>query len=95
MIKKIYEMPYISYKADKTFDLELEKFSNTKDLLFYIKEILSGKELKDKYGNDIKLVTDKEKDDFINHLKSNKIFINVVDSKLSAEEKIELEKLLV
>lgn len=95
MIKRIYcEMPYVSYKADKTFDLELENLQ-TEDIIPYIKDILSGKKFKDKYGNEIELITDKEKEDFINHLKNDAIFNNIVNNKLSDEQKRELKGMLV
>ena len=89
MIKILYEMPYISYIADKVFDLELEKL-NSKEIIQLIRDILDSKKFIDKYGDEIELVTNKEKENFIGHLKKDMIFNNMVDIKLSNKEKIEL-----
>jgi hypothetical protein len=93
MIKILYEMPYISYVADKVFNLELEKL-NSKEIIQLIKDILSSKKFIDKYGDEIELITNKEKQNFIRHLKKDMIFNNMINRKLSDEEKNELNKLL-
>jgi hypothetical protein len=70
------EMPWISY-GDNTFDLEIEKTGkNHLDFINLLKDILTGKKLKDKYGSIIHLKSDKDKENFINALKNDNILKN-------------------
>jgi hypothetical protein len=55
MIKIIKESPYVDYGTDNIFDLELENYNSSEDIIIFISDILSGKEFTDKYGNTILL----------------------------------------
>ena len=93
MIRLIYEMPYISYEADKVFDLEFEKLKPD-EILPFIKGILEGNKFIDKYGDEIELKNNKEKENFVLHLKENMVFNNMINTKLNQKELEELNLLL-
>jgi hypothetical protein len=71
------EMPYVLVDTnDKRFDLEIEKFINTKDLEGFvekIKNLLKGHQDEDKYKNIAQLSSSKDKQNFIENLKRDKI----------------------
>ena len=83
---KLIEMPYIDY-SNKVFDLELEKLKSVEAIIDYIIDILKGKKFKDKYNNVIEIKSLRDKQEFLNELKHNYIFNNIVKSKFSNNEK--------
>ena len=62
------EMPYLFANAPDGFDMELEQYATFEQLSQKLKEILSGAEVKDKYGNVLQLNTPESKEIFINDL---------------------------
>ena len=80
-------MPHIEYGNDEYFDLEIEKFKNTSSFLKYLKTIIDGKPVEDKYGQVINLRTTKEKLNFIRELNNNSMFQKFVSNKLSNNER--------
>jgi hypothetical protein len=87
MIKKLFnEMPHINY-GDKIFDLQYEDIRNPEQLLSFLESILNGKKYVDKYGDEIFLKDRNERIKFLNGLKNNDTFINIVDHKFNDNEK--------
>lgn len=71
--KYLKEMPWINF-GGKIFDLEIEKTAdNHRQLISLLQDILTGKRLKDKYGQVIQLKSQSEKDTFIQALKNDNI----------------------
>ena len=62
------EMPYLFANNKDGFDIELEQYATFEQLNQRLKEILSGVEVKDKYGNVLQLSTPESKEIFINDL---------------------------
>lgn len=74
--KSLTEMTYVEIPGDKFFDLEAEKFSQGNDFLGLVnkvKDIVLGKEFKDKRGTLVKLQTQEEALNFVNELKQDLI----------------------
>lgn len=91
---KLQEMPYIDYGKNNIFDLEVEQFSSPRELIQIIKDILSGDEIEDKYGNVIWLKNSKDKQSFIIGLKDNFVLHNYIQNKMSDKEIQILNKLI-
>ena len=85
------EMPYVLVDVnDKRFDLEVEKFVNTKDLEGFIekiKNLLNGTQLVDKYNNVAELKTEEEKELIIDKL-SNMTIQEMADKRSYSRETV-------
>lgn len=90
---RLFEMPHVFY-GDKGFDLEYENINDPEKLLLFLEDILSGKVYKDKHGEVIQLNNRNERIKFLNSLKDNDVFNNIVNHKFSDNEKKLLKMLL-
>lgn len=84
-MRKIREMPYVRFHSN-TFDLEIERFESGEDVLLFLHDILDGVAVVDKYGETLQLRSTKDKIDFLNSLRENKLFYGMLISKFSKRE---------
>jgi hypothetical protein len=94
-VKILSEMPYLKVGKNKSlFDMELENFKKSKDLLNYIKDIFEGKIEKDKYGNVLQINSHDDAKALAADIKNNSFIYGAIIAKISPEEKKILDSIL-